>query len=122
MSKSLRRVVAVAVSAGLIGVLIGANCIPGASDQPLVGDAMRGAALFAEGDGIGPACQSCHCPDASGGCRLSAPNIQGRPYDLIDARTRDPDVAHPGGKFTFTDQDIADIAAFLAVLTDESSP
>jgi mono/diheme cytochrome c family protein len=119
MLRCLSQVLAGVVSVGLAGALIGANCTPQTSDEPLVGDTARGAELFAQGDGVGPACQSCHCPDASGGCRLSAPNIQGRPYDLIDARTRDPEVSHPGGKFSFTNQDIADIEAFLASLTNE---
>lgn len=97
-----------------LGAAVGSNCTPPATDGPLEGDAIRGAQLFAEGDGVGPACQSCHCPDASGGCRLNAPNIQGRSFILIDARIRNPEVSHPGGKFSFTDQDIADIEAFLA--------
>lgn len=97
---------------GLAG-LIGANCTP---EQ--IGDAERGAQLYAVADGVGPSCQSCHCPDASGGCRLSAPNIQGRSFALLDARTRDADVSHPGGKFNFTDQDIADLAAYLASLVN----
>jgi hypothetical protein len=100
-----------------IGGLMGANCSPDVND-PSPGDIDRGARLFAEGDGIGPSCQSCHCPDAAGGCRLEAPNIQGRSFALIDARTRDPDVFHPGGKFSFTTQDIADLESFLGSYVD----
>ncbi len=79
------------------------------------GDTARGATLFAVADGVGPGCQACHCADATGGCLMNAPNIQGKPYETIDARTRGS-VSHPGGKFNLTDQDIADIEAFLASL------
>jgi len=92
------------------------RCVPEDVDVKPVGDAVSGAKLFASGDGNNPGCQSCHCPDAGGGCRLSAPNIQGKSYDLIHARTRDLNVTHPGGKFNFSDQDIADIEAYLATL------
>jgi len=78
------------------------------------GDPERGATLFKSGDGTGPACQSCHCSDASGGCRLRPPNIQGKTYDAIHGRTRDTSIQHPGGKFDFTDQDVADLEAYLA--------
>jgi cytochrome c553 len=97
-----------------LATVVGSACAPPPTDAILEGNAARGAQLFAESGGGGPACQSCHCPDASGGCGFSAPNIQGQPFALIDARTRDPGVSHPGGKFDFADQDVADIAAFLA--------
>ncbi len=80
------------------------------------GDPERGATLFASGDGTGPACQSCHCPDADGGCRLLAPSVQGKTYEAIHGRTRDTSVQHPGGKFDFTAQDVADLEAYLAAL------
>ena len=84
----------------------------------LVGDAERGAGLFASGDGMNAngGCQNCHCPDASGGCQFDSPNIQGEECQHIDEKTRNPIVSHPGGKFDFSDQDIADIEAFLADL------
>lgn len=85
--------------------------------QPLpeapVGDAARGAVVFEQGEGNGFGCARCHCADASGGCGLDAPNIQGRTYAEVDARVRGA-AAHPGGKFNLTDQQIADVAAFLA--------
>lgn len=91
------------------------GCTP-EQGTPITGDATRGETLFAQADGVGPSCQSCHCPDASGGCRLNAPDLRGVNYDTIDQRTRDPSVSHPGGKFSFTDQDLADLAAYLGSL------
>lgn len=118
----MRQVILVAgvVAAGL---LVSTNgCGPDNENDRPPGDAQRGAVFFAEGDGVSdnPACQSCHCPDATGGCKLSAPNIRGKTYDQIDARTRNENVYHPGGKFQFTNQDIADLEAFLASLVDSN--
>ena len=99
--------------------ILAQQCLPVNGVSQPVGDAARGAILFAQGDGEGPGCQSCHCPDASGGCRLSPPNIQGATYDVIDARTRDTSTQHPGGKFDFTDQDVADrLMQIEAILRD----
>lgn len=96
---------------------LGVACQGGPGTKP-TGDASRGANIFrvvADGSGAKPACASCHCPNATGGCNsFDAPNIQGEDYADISARTRDPNVDHPGGKFSFSDQDIADIEAFLA--------
>lgn len=88
----------------------------GCDGSPPVGDAVHGAVLFDTGDGINPnpGCDTCHCSDGSGGCQLNAPNNQGASYDLIDSKTRDPNAYHPGGKYDFSDQDVADIQAFLA--------
>ena len=83
------------------------------------GNAQQGAVLFVSGDGTGSSCQSCHCSDGSGGCRLLAPNIQAIGYDMIDDRVRNTAVQHPGSEFDFTDQDIADIEAFLATFEQE---
>ncbi|UCD30422.1 MAG: hypothetical protein JSV03_08135 [Planctomycetota bacterium] len=94
--------------------IFAAQCLPVNTIERPVGNATNGATLFATGDGQGPGCQSCHCPDASGGCRLSPPNIRGKANDVIDARTRDTSIQHPGGKYSFTDQDVADLEAYLA--------
>jgi hypothetical protein len=92
--------------------------IPGCMDGTTPGNSANGKLLFDLGDGINTngGCQKCHCPDASGGCILNAPNIQGASLADINARTRDPNVKHPGGKFNFTDQDVSDIEAFLGTL------
>ena len=57
-------------------------------------------------------CASCHCADASGGCALSAPPIAGVASDTIDARLRG-DATHPL-KIALSDQDLADLQAYLA--------
>jgi mono/diheme cytochrome c family protein len=90
-----------------------------ASDQPddasngdaenpfegLTGDAANGQALYAD------LCASCHCADAVGGCLLDAPGLLNAEATLLDAYVRGEEV-HPI-KRDLTDQDIADLAAFL---------
>lgn len=102
---------------GSFGVAaLGMACEGGPGTNP-VGNADKGATIFRQiGDGTGTtqACASCHCPNATGGCGSGAPNIVGKDFTTISARTRDQNVAHPGGKFSFSDQDVADIEAFLA--------
>jgi|GEM_PF-3391337 len=95
----------------LVGIL---GCVCQIDPTKPEGNAERGAILFASGDGTGSACQSCHCTDAGGDCRLRAPDIQRTTYDVIDTRTRDTSIQHPGNKFDLTDQDIADLEAYLA--------
>ena len=96
---------------------LGMACEGGPGTKP-DGNADRGANIFrviADGSGAKPACASCHCPNATGGCNsFNAPNIQGENFNTISGRTRDTNVYHPGGKFSFSDQDISDIEAFLA--------
>lgn len=74
------------------------------------GDAAGGETLFS-----GNNCSACHCADASGGCALDAPSLQGVSGGVLDAMLRGDD-PHPGGKFDLSDQDIADLAAFLSSL------
>lgn len=57
-------------------------------------------------------CSACHCADAGGGCGLDAPSLVGVGADMLDARLRG-DTPHPGGKFDFDDQEIADLEAYL---------
>lgn len=104
-----------AVLLGCAGLSLGLRgCVELPPD--LQGDAENGKILFEDGDGTLPGCQFCHCPDARGGCSsLNAPNIQGKPYETVNDRTRGS-AAHPGGKFNFTDQEVADIVAHLATL------
>lgn len=96
------------------------GCVSGCNptSQIPTGDAERGAELWANGDGTGPGCGNCHCPDGTGGCRLGAPSLVNESYEEILRRTRNPDVPHPGAKFDFTDQDVADLEAFVATLSD----
>jgi len=90
-------------------VASGSQCpttmVPGGT---LTGVAANGKTLFnANG------CVACHCADASGGCAASAPALMGVTTQEVDDHLRGTAV-HPGGKFTLTDQEIADIQAFLA--------
>lgn len=59
------------------------------------------------------ACGACHCPDATGGCALNAPSLIGVSNDTLDSFLRGS-AAHPGGKFSFSNQDIVDLQSFLA--------
>ena len=104
---------AVAISL-LVSVVVVCGCTP----QKPEGDSARGATIYVEGDGTAFGCANCHCSDATGDCRLSAPDIRGAGYTEIDARTRNSSTYHPGAKFDFTDQDIADLEAYLATLVD----
>lgn len=113
------RVLLYPLTLALCGLLLGSSCGAPPAVPTLSGDANRGAVLFATSDGIGPACQNCHCPDASGGCRLSAPGLRGVSYVEVNARTRGT-VEHPGGKFDFSDQDLADLVAHLEALNNAS--
>lgn len=102
----------------LVAFMLLVGLAAGCMEDDPVGDAARGAALYATGDRINPnpGCDTCHCPDARGGCQVlsSPPNIQGASFELISDKTRDPQLSHTGGKFAFDNQDVADIEAFLA--------
>jgi len=86
------------------------NGTPGGGDMSggSPGDSVAGATLF----GMLP-CSGCHCADGSGGCLSIAPNIQG--VDVATIRDKlQGDTPHTGGKFPdLTDQQLADIMAFL---------
>ena len=73
----------------------------------LTGDLAAGQTLFTTNN-----CAACHCADASGGCALSAPQIAGVASDAIDARLRG-NASHPL-KVELSDQDLADLQAYLA--------
>ena len=79
-------------------------------DEPgdLVGDAAAGEPLFAS-------CGGCHCADASGGCLPGAPSLVGVGSETLDERLRG-DVTHPIKQADLTDQEIADLEAYLASL------
>ena len=79
----------------------------GAGSTDLTGDPAAGQTVFTANN-----CTSCHCADASGGCALSAPPIAGVASDTIDARLRG-DASHPL-KVALSDQDLADLQAYLA--------
>jgi hypothetical protein len=50
----------------------------------------------------------------------AAPDIRGKTYADVDAQVRDPEAQHTGGTFGLSDQDVADIAAFLGSLAPTS--
>lgn len=75
----------------------------------LTGDPVAGEALFAS-------CTACHCADAAGGCMPTAPGLIGADADVNDEYLRG-DAPHPT-KPDLTDQEIVDLAAFLASLED----
>jgi len=77
---------------------------------PPDGDATNGRAVF---DANG--CSTCHCDDASGGCALNAPSLQGvEAQEVTDKLTGV--VGHTGGTRELTDSELADLAAYLADL------
>lgn len=78
-------------------------------------DQLTGDPAAGEGIYISNGCAACHCPDAGGGCALSAPSLVGVGTGTLDDRLRG-DVDHPGGKFNFTNQDIVDLRAYLVAL------
>lgn len=59
-------------------------------------------------------CATCHCDDASGGCALDAP-VVGEDIDTLDEWLRG-EAPHPGGKFDISDEQLADLQAYLASL------
>lgn len=79
----------------------------GGGSTGLTGDPAAGQTVFTANN-----CAACHCADASGGCALSAPPIAGVASDTINARLRG-DATHPL-KIELTDQDLADLQAYLA--------
>lgn len=79
----------------------------GGPDLPAEGDASRGATTYADNG-----CANCHCADASGGCALSAPSLVGVSSTVIDDVLRG-DAGHPTMP-SLTDQEVVDLAAFLA--------
>ena len=79
-------------------------CVP----EPLVGDPVNGQAVY---DARG--CVACHGTDGSNGIFQ---DIKGSSQALLDATLRDPDSTHTGGtQLDLTDQEIADLEAFLAL-------
>lgn len=75
-------------------------------------DAIEGEAIFAANN-----CAACHCADAAGGCALDAPALIGAAIETLDDFLVG-DAAHPGGKFGFSAQDLADLEAYLAGLPE----
>ena len=75
-------------------------------EQP-AGDPDLGEAMYAAEN-----CGACHCDDASGGCAMSAPGLIGAGFDVLDEYLRG-DAPHVGIKLDLTDQEIADLAAYL---------
>ena len=90
----------------------GGNDGGGAVDfDSLTGVAARGEGLFTE-----QGCLSCHCADAMGGCAGGAPRVVGVAAETLDARLRGSET-HPV-KPSLADQDIVDLEAFLASLSE----
>lgn len=75
----------------------------------LTGNPAAGQTLFTANN-----CATCHCANASGGCALNAPPIAGVAADTLDSRLRG-DASHPI-KPELSDQDLADLQAYLASL------
>ena len=75
----------------------------------LTGDPAAGEPLYAS-------CAGCHCVDAAGGCLLDAPPIAGVDLETLDDFLRG-DATHPA-KPDLTDQELVDLQAFLASLSD----
>lgn len=75
----------------------------------LVGDPTAGGAFF-----VANGCSACHCDDGSGGCLPAAPDLRGTIADVIGRKLQEG-TTHMGGAFPdTTDQELADVAAFLA--------
>ena len=60
-------------------------------------------------------CAACHCADAAGDCALSAPALVGVGAASLDAFLRGGE-PHSGGQLALDDQELADLAAYLASL------
>ncbi len=76
----------------------------------LIGDLANGEDLYTVNN-----CGACHCADGVGGCALDAPSIVGVSTNVADIVLRGSN-PHAGGKFNFSDQEIADLVAYLASL------
>jgi cysteine-rich repeat protein len=60
-------------------------------------------------------CFGCHNSDGSGGAGFPGPNIRNRSRVTLWNKLQNPEAGHPGGLFLeFTQQDFADIEAYLA--------
>lgn len=75
----------------------------------LTGDPADGGGIYS-----GNGCAGCHCADAAGGCALDAPSLAGGTVETIDGALRG-DAPHPV-KVDLSDQDIADLEAYLTSL------
>lgn len=71
-----------------------------------------GEAIYADNG-----CAACHCADAGGGCALDAPSLVNVESDTL-ASFLNGDAPHPGGTVDLSDQELADLAAYLASLGD----
>ena len=76
----------------------------------LTGDPAAGQTLYAS-------CAGCHCADAVGGCLPTAPGLIGASAELNDEYLRG-DATHPT-KPDLSDQEIVDLAAYLASLAEQ---
>ena len=74
------------------------------------GSVDNGAMLYADNN-----CADCHCADAGGGCALSAPVLVGAGVEALNAFLRGGE-SHSGGTAPFDDQELVDLAAYLASL------
>ncbi len=93
----------------LQGAMIGGQADSGPDDSG-GGSVAGGESLFVANN-----CGGCHCADAGGGCALDAPALAGATVEtLADFLTGiEP---HAGGQFALSDQDFADLQAYLASL------
>ena len=79
-------------------------------DGDAAGSAANGEIIYLSNN-----CAACHCADASGECALSAPALVGVGAATLDAFLRG-DEPHSGGRLALEDQELADLAAYLASL------
>ncbi len=86
------------------------GAVKGGEDDTSGGSADDGEILYSASN-----CSACHCPDASGGCALSAPAVVGATAEHLDAHLRGGE-SHAGGTFPFDDHEIANLAAYLRSL------
>ena len=116
MSRITRFVICAAGFCLVASVLSGCD-----GETPSGPDAARGQTIFTTVQpGEVQACADCHCTAATGWCGYEAPNIQGKTFADIDAQVREVSANHTGGQFGLSDQDVEDIAAFLATFTQVS--
>lgn len=76
------------------------------------GGVAAGEAIYADNG-----CAACHCADAVGGCALDAPSLVSVESDTLTSFLNG-DAPHPGGTVDLSDQELADLAAYLASLGD----
>ena len=95
----------------LQGATIAGPADPGlGTDDSDGGTVAGGEMLFVENN-----CGACHCADASGGCALDAPPLAGTTVQTLTDHLTGIE-PHTGGRLALSDQEFADLQAYLASL------